>query len=61
MAVCGIGQERWSNIIGHSKNSATVKLHGYAKNSNATINSDSPVIRNLAKHFEKLENMAEGQ
>ncbi len=59
MAVCGIGQERWSNIIGHSKKSATVKVHGNSNNSNATINSDSPVIRNLAEHFEKLESMAE--
>ena len=59
MAVCGIGQERCSNIIGHSKKSATVKVHGNSNNSNATINSDSPVIRNLAEHFEKLESMAE--
>ena len=59
MAVCGIGRERWSNIIGHSKKSATVKVHGNFNKSNATINCDSPVIRNLAEHFKKLESMAE--
>ncbi len=46
MTVYGIGQERWSNMIGHSKKSATVK-HGNTKNYNATIHSDNPIIRNL--------------
>ncbi len=53
------GRERWSNIIGHSMKSTNVKLHSSANNSNATINSDDPVVTNLAKHFKKLENTAE--
>ncbi len=49
----------WHQVIEMVKNSATVMLHGNTKNSNATINSDYSVIRNLAKHFEKWENMME--
>ncbi len=59
MAICGIGRERWSNILGQFKKSATAKHNGNANNANAKIDSKYPVIRNLAEHFEKLEGMAE--
>ncbi len=59
MAICGIGDGRWSAIIGQSMKSATTKPHGNASNNNAKIPHDNPVVRNLTDHFAKVETMAE--
>ncbi len=59
MAICGIGEKRWSEIIGRSKKSSQVKPHGNNENSNAKIKADNPVIKNLTEHFKKIEDMAE--
>ncbi len=59
MAISGVGDGRWSSILGQAINSATAKQHGSKKNNNTKISQDNPVIRNLTEHFKKVENMAE--
>ncbi len=57
MAICGIGKMRWSEVIGQSKKAAQAKLHGSNENSNAKIEADKPVTKNLVEHFKKVEDM----
>ncbi len=59
MAICGIGDGRWSAIIGQSRTSATTKPPGNTSNNNAKILHNNPVFWNLTDYFAKIETMAE--